>query len=276
MILQVFPPPPDLLPFVSGYLYGHTGKKQSHLEPNIPRGMPGLMIVTGENGGGQVEIVQPKRIEPLEYGVFLFGQGTQIAWMNVSIAQAYMVALKPTALPVMLGESASAVTDTVIRLDDLLPDCRFLTEQLREQPGQLGRLAVLDAFLRRLFRNKMARPGEVDGALHRIIQTQGQVKIDALSVQERISVRSFTRKFTQQVGMSPKQYNRVIRFRSVMNHLLTHPEASWLDIAHQFGYYDQPHFIKDFQLMTGHSPGHYLTIDQNFDGQFIRALSAGF
>ena len=70
MILQVFPAPPDLLPFVSGYMYGHTGQKYTQQQPNIPRGMPGLMIVTGENGRGQVEVVWPKGAEPLIFSGF--------------------------------------------------------------------------------------------------------------------------------------------------------------------------------------------------------------
>lgn len=274
MILQVFPPPPDLLPFISGYLYGHSLFTELRHQPNIPRGMPGLMIIMGRDGGGQVEFVGNKSTAPLRNGVFLFGQATQITWMNVGLAQAYMVALKPTTLPLLLGESANAVTDTVIRLDDLLPEFRFLSEQLAAQRNQFSQLTVLDATLRQLFRNKVVHPGEVHGALHRIVQTQGQVKIDDLSVRERISTRSLTRKFTEQVGMSPKQYTRVIRFRSVMNHLLTTPGVSWLDIIHHFGYYDQSHIIKDFHLMTGHSPAHYLMLDQHFDGQFIKALSA--
>lgn len=274
MILQTFLAPPDLLPFVSGYLYGHSLFTELRHQPNIPRGVPGLMIVMGRDGGGQVEFIGNKSIAPLRHGVFLFGQATQISWMNVGLAQAYMVALKPTTLPLLLGESASAVTDTVIRVDDRLPEFRFLAEQLAAQSSQFGQLTVLDATLRCLFRNRMASAGEVDGALHRIVRTQGQVKVDDLSVRERISTRSLTRKFTEQVGMSPKQYTRVIRFRSVMNHLLTTPGVSWLDIIHQFGYYDQSHVIKDFQLMTGHSPAHYLTLDQGFDGQFIKALSA--
>ncbi|GAB3639582.1 hypothetical protein [Spirosoma arcticum] len=30
---------------------------------------------------------------------------------------------------------------------------------------------------------------------------------------------------------------------AAMNHLLTTPGVSWLDIIHQFGYYDQSHVI---------------------------------
>lgn len=276
MVVQHFPAPPDLLPFVSGYLYGHSLFVTLRHQPNIPRGMPALMIVMGGDGSGQVQFMHPSTPEPLKNGVYLFGQFSQTVWMNVSLAQAYMVALKPTALESLLGESASVVTNRIVRVDDQLPDCRFLAERLFEAQTQFSQLSLLDTVLRRLFRKATTNPHEVDAALHRIVQTAGQVRINALSEQERISSRSFNRKFTEQVGMSPKQYSQIIRFRSVMNYLLTHPGVSWLDIVYRFGYHDQSHLIKDFQHITAMSPSHYLTVNQGFDGPFINAISVGW
>jgi hypothetical protein len=35
-------------------------------------------------------------------------------------------------------------------------------------------------------------------------------------------------------------------------------DSSWLDLAHKFGYHDQMHMIKDFQGLSGFSPGSLL------------------
>ncbi|GAB3639586.1 hypothetical protein GCM10027423_02220 [Spirosoma arcticum] len=231
-----------------------------------------MIVLGGEDG--PIEFIYPERLERLQNGVFLLGQTTSTLWMNVGSAQVYMVVLKPTALPFLLGESASVLTDTTIRVDDRLPECRFLAEQLVAQRSQFAQIDLLDTVLRRLFRNAVAHPGEIDSVWNYIIQTQGRVKMGELSVRERISTRSLTRKFTEQVGMSPKQYAQIIRFRAVMNHLLTTPGVSWLDIIHQFGYYDQSHVIKDFQQITGYSPTQYLLVDQSIDGSIIKTLSA--
>lgn len=273
MVLQAFPSPFELLPFVSGYLYGHSVLVDDHLIPNIPRGVPALMVIMDEGQNSQVEIINPKMADPLTFGVYLFGQATHVWWLKISISRAYMVVLKPAALQFLLGESAAVCTDTVIRLDDQVPECQFLAEQLAVEKSQLRQLTVLDTFVRQLFQNKIIKPNEIDGAVHSIFRTHGQVKVDELSVQERISVRTLTRKFTEQVGVSPKQYARIIRFKAMMHYLLVSPKACWLDVIYQFGYYDQSHFIKDFQHFTGYSPTQYLTIDQDFDGQFIKALS---
>jgi AraC-like DNA-binding protein len=274
MILQVYPSPLELLPFVSGYLYGYNDFSDSQLViPTIPRGVPALMVIMNEENGGQIEITQPKQINPLIHGVFLFGQATQVWWLKASIRHAYMIVLKPTALQTLFGESAAIFTDTVIQLDDMFPEYRFLAEQLTAEKSKIGQLSILDTFLKQLFQNKNINHNEVDGAVQCILQTQGRVKVSELSIRERIGVRTLTRKFYEQVGMSPKQYASIIRFRSIMNYLFIFPNASWLDTTYRFGYYDQSHFIKDFQHFTGQSPTQYLALDQNLDGQFIKALS---
>jgi AraC-like DNA-binding protein len=273
MILQRFAPPEELLPFVGGYLYGRSTYPENRVLATIPRGMPALMIPVHEGGGAPLEFIQPMQSGPLRAGVYLLGQATQCWVVRVGAAQAYMVALRPLALHA-LGLSAADFTDAVVGLDGVLPDCRWVAEQLVAEPSHLGRLLVLDAFLKRLFRNARPRPDEVNGAMQRIFQTHGQVKIGALSAQERTSARSLTRKFTDHVGLPPKQYAHVIRFRAVMHHLLVTPGASWLDVAHHFGYYDQSHLIKDFQHFTGRAPTHYPGVDREFDGPFVQAVAA--
>ncbi|MFD3003046.1 helix-turn-helix domain-containing protein [Pontibacter toksunensis] len=273
MILQAFPAPSDLSPFVSGYLYGHSNFKDSQLLPTIPRGVPALMIIMNEDNEEHIQYFQLKKSSPLKKGVYLCGQATQTWWIKLNTCQAYMVVLKPAALQQVMGESGAVFNDSFLRLDDLLPACKFLPEQLNAEKSQMGQLSVLDKYLRRLFRDQSLRLNEVDVAVHSIILTQGQVKVRELATQERVSVRTLNRKFTEQVGLSPKQYARIVRFRAIINYLISSPGASWLDVTYKFGFHDQAHFIKDFQLFTCLTPNQYFAIDQSFDGQFVQAIS---
>ncbi len=273
MILQAFPAPLDLSPFVSGYLYGLSDFKNDLLIPTIPRGVPALIIVMNKANKVQLACILRNKTNPLPNGVYLCGRATQMWRLKVSTCRAYMVVLKPIALSMVLGESADAYNDLYLPLNDLLPACRFLPEQLFAEKSRMGQLAVLDSFLRNMFRGKETKHHEVGMSVQYILQTQGQVKVSELSTRERISDRTLTRRFTEQVGMPPKQYIRIIRFRALLNHLLLFLGASWLDITYKFGYYDQAHFIRDFQHFMCLSPNQYLTQDRSFDGGFIQAVS---
>ena len=44
-----------------------------------------------------------------------------------------------------------------------------------------------------------------------------------------------------------------------MDAKVTPPARSWLTIAHEFGYHDQMHMIKDFQKLSGDTPSGILS-----------------
>jgi AraC-like DNA-binding protein len=274
MILQALPAPLELSPFVSGYLYGHCDFEESRLIPSIPRGVPAMLVLMEEDREAPLENIQLNERSCIRNGIYLCGQSSQISWLRIRTCKAYMVVLKPIALSHVLGESANIFNDTYIRVDDLIPGGKFLLERLSAEKTQLGQLAVMDGFLRDLFRNKSVMPNEVDVAVESILQTHGQVKVNELSKQERVSARTLTRKFTEQVGLSPKQYARVVRFREIVNYLLISPDASWLDVTYNFGFHDQSHLIKDFQHFTGLSPSQCLSRDLSFEGDIIKSVSS--
>jgi transcriptional regulator GlxA family with amidase domain len=59
------------------------------------------------------------------------------------------------------------------------------------------------------------------------------------------------RKFLKQVGLSPKQLGKVIRLQTALKMVLNQQSESLTKIAYESEYYDQAHFIKDFQGIHG-------------------------
>ena len=70
------------------------------------------------------------------------------------------------------------------------------------------------------------------------------------------SHRRFIALFRAAVGLGPKRYCRVRRFRQVLDHGPQH--ASWVDLALAAGYSDQPHLNREFRELAGVSPRHFL------------------
>ena len=69
------------------------------------------------------------------------------------------------------------------------------------------------------------------------------------------SVRSLQRRFVRDLGMSPGRCLRIARFLRACNTLRAGPRASLTEIGFAHGYYDQSHFIGDFQDLAGMTPG---------------------
>ena len=97
----------------------------------------------------------------------------------------------------------------------------------------------------------------VSSALLRIQQSQGQIPIEILARELRVTVRQVERKFARHVGLSPKAFCRVIRFRYAKL-LLSHSRNSpGVGLAYTCGYSDQTHLIREFRLFTGYTPSRY-------------------
>ncbi|HET6821910.1 MAG TPA: AraC family transcriptional regulator, partial [Anaerolineales bacterium] len=64
--------------------------------------------------------------------------------------------------------------------------------------------------------------------------------------------------FRQQVGVTPKQYLKIMRFQKAICTIECSHPIRWSEIALQSGYYDQAHFTHDFKSFSGFTPGEYL------------------
>lgn len=72
------------------------------------------------------------------------------------------------------------------------------------------------------------------------------------------SRKHFIDLFKAQVGASPKQYLKIMRFQKAVCAIETSELIQWSAIALDSGYYDQAHFINDFKLFSGFTPNEYL------------------
>lgn len=82
----------------------------------------------------------------------------------------------------------------------------------------------------------------------------GNGRIQNLSTEIRISPRQLRREFSRQVGITPKSFVQVMRFRNVFRAIHTQKINSWSDLVHLGGWYDQSHFCNDIYEITGLTP----------------------
>lgn len=94
----------------------------------------------------------------------------------------------------------------------------------------------------------------INNAIELIRKTKGNISIDQLASDSCLSRRQFERIFLEYIGISPKQYLKIIRLQAVIDHKSKHKQISLTNLAYENGYYDQSHFIHDFRTMTGLTP----------------------
>jgi AraC-like DNA-binding protein len=78
------------------------------------------------------------------------------------------------------------------------------------------------------------------------------------------SQRYFIELFRNEVGLTPKRFHRLCRFRKVIETVRCQTLVDWADIAFSLGYYDQAHLIHEFREFSGLTPEQYLTLRTPF------------
>ena len=86
---------------------------------------------------------------------------------------------------------------------------------------------------------------------------RGLIRVEALAEHVGVTERQLQRLFLRDIGLSPKQFLRTIRFQEVLRALQAGTPTRWADLALRFGFYDQAHFIRDFKAFTGESPSQW-------------------
>ena len=80
------------------------------------------------------------------------------------------------------------------------------------------------------------------------------MSVKDLVVRSGIGERRIERMFDKYVGVSPKMFSRIVRFRGVVRSIETAESFGLLDTALSFGYFDQSHMIHEFNEFAGTSP----------------------
>lgn len=90
-----------------------------------------------------------------------------------------------------------------------------------------------------------------------IADADGGLRIATIARDVGLSERQVERLFAQQLGLSPKQYSRIVRVDVARKRLREPDAASIADVAHALGFADQAHLTRDFAAHLRVTPGQY-------------------
>jgi AraC-like DNA-binding protein len=128
-----------------------------------------------------------------------------------------------------------------------------INDQLQEAVSFDKMKMIVESFLlKQVDRLKQTLP--IDRVLPLLIKERGLIKIDQLASDACLSNRQFERVFQERIGLPPKYFSRLVRFAQAWIIKEQQPHISWIKIAHECGYFDQRHLIRDFHEFAGVNP----------------------
>jgi AraC-like DNA-binding protein len=154
-----------------------------------------------------------------------------------------------------------ALPPTLLR-DDLVPLVAvcggagaFLRERLLEAASPGDALVVMENFLIGQMVDGASPDPAVIAAAWALARGS---RVGEVSDRLGLLPPTLRRRFTAQVGLTPKRFGRVQRLQRVVRGLDGRAQVDWAATAARYGYCDQAHLADEFRDLVGVTPGGYL------------------
>lgn len=258
MYFRTYTPTPPLSDFIDEFWY-YEGDETPHSKERIlPDGKMQLLINLREDRLRVYDGERPHLFESLR-GIALCGVYAEHFVIDTACQARIMgVNFKPGGAFPFFNLPAGELLNVHVSLDTLW---RKTADELRERlvgaPALDDRFRLLEAYLLRQAPRLLTPHPAVAFALREFQQSPRRT-VAAVTEQTGLSARRFIQLFSAEVGLTPKVFCRVLRFREALQRLYQGEQIELADLAFACGYYDQAHFSNDFKMFSGFSPTAYL------------------
>jgi AraC-like DNA-binding protein len=261
MTYYYYSPAAPLRPFINGY-YFLNEQMPYQRERILP--IPSLDLKI--NFGGALKAYDKDDLNSKPFAVCgdswwmgLWNQPHMVDWpMDV---QVLIVDFKPGGAYPFLRVPLIELQNRVVSLDTMWGQfANELRERLQAAPTIQARFTMLDSLFLKHLSDIPSGFDAVFCAVNQIIRNDGILSIRWLSEDIGMSQKHLIAQFKQMVGTTPKELARLCRFQHVLRSIDVSQAVDWTFTAHEFHYFDQSHFNKDFETFIGHSPSDYLRL----------------
>ena len=174
----------------------------------------------------------------------------------------FFIKLKPLGLSALFADPAYSFNNSFTELEELT----HLQRRLQFEYGHTKNIKTVIAIAEQFLEQRIAEV-ENQSLLKKMlnqINNRYRLPIKDILSQFGLSNRRLQQIFRENVGFTPKQYQRLIRFRIAMKQLKYHHDYD--HFIKLLGYYDWSHFSKDMHYYFECAPGEFVAQIDNEDG----------
>lgn len=251
-----FRPLPPLDKFVEFFWATDRYEAVTPRERVLPTGSAAVVVHLGTN---TMRVASANSAELASVGdAVLCGARTSPLILDTSaLGPTVGIHFKAGGLRPFFDIQAQAVAEQTTALDALWgPAIQALRDELQAQPSHLQRARLMERFL--LARAR--RPLDHRDVLRESLSAFEEPELRSVAEVNRrtgLSPKRLLALFREEVGLCPKSYWRVRRFRAALQDL-EDGVMRGAPLAAQHGYCDQAHFLREFRALAGSSPSEYL------------------
>ena len=259
MIHKLHFPQPPLSQFVENMWLVEGATTDYTREKILPDGAIELIIDLDSQPKSIFEDEASERFRTVKKG-WISGERTRYIVIGADSNQSMVgIRFRPGGAYPFFGFPISELSESVTELDliwgNLVDEIR---DQLQGIESPEARLLRLESFLLGQARRSLEANRLITFAVYQLQHSPQFLAIRDLANTIGITQKHLISQFEKVVGLRPKSFARVCKFQKVVNLIEQQNQIQWAAIASDCGYYDQAHFIHEFQAFSGLNPSTYL------------------
>jgi len=204
--------------------------------------------------------------EPIQTCTKVWISGMHTGQLTISShkdAEMLVAQFKPAGVYPFFHKPISQLNDQVISANKVLGnEIHFLrTDILRKKTAQ-EKMKAVELYLRQRFDETKTPPDELMKVI-RLLQDEPVSRLSEIVEAYPNTQKHLISEFKKYVGLTPKVFQRILRFNEILKKISNKERIAWAEIAYECGYSDQSHFIKEFSHFSGFNPQEFIDRDFN-------------
>ncbi|MBT2297458.1 AraC family transcriptional regulator [Pseudomonas fluorescens] len=184
--------------------------------------------------------------------------GTPLAAQAVVLHQGHHyfgVRFSPGIIPGFINVLAEELTEQELDLLEVSGFAQRIFERIVQTPLLAEQMRLFNDHLAPRLMGKTSQLTSM--VIQQALRHRGDIRIQHLEDLSGYTSRTLHRQFSQDTGLSPKTFCRIIRCQAALETLNTHQDVSFSELALDLGFSDQSHFLRDFKKLVSTTPYDY-------------------
>lgn len=201
--------------------------------------------------------------------------GARSTWVDVPVARrswSVGVTFRPGALPALTGAPGADLTDLAFPAEDVWGAPGAILAESVAAGGSAGEVAsLLWDFVRNAARRARTpldwrirgfvslAPVHAVAAASAASAVPTGTRVEAIARALGVSTRTLRETWRREAGLAPSEALVIGRLHRALGSALASPSPRWSRVAHDAGFHDQSHLIRDFRRLLGETPEQFLS-----------------
>ncbi len=241
---------------------------------SIERVIPtGHVFVIFELDGIRRHTFDNKTLEPIASFEKVWVSGVHENYLSISAhpnSEMFVFQFKSYGALPFVHTLICELNDRVIPAEEVFGhEILVLHEAFKTAETSEDKFLIGEKWLEGRFDKNLMPPAELIDFLSEL-QKQPVVKYQEVIEQYPNTQKHLIDQFKKYIGLTPKYYQRMLRFNDILQKIQQKQHINWPDVAFQCGYSDQSHFIKEFRHFSGFNPTEFIKREfQNDEPNFF-------